>query len=257
MPVYKDTPNNRKLGRVGKELGDPKYVVSKSAPKKKASVPKKPAYDTDPNFFNTEHGKKVMGMIDLTPAKPGGKLYPKAPAGKHYMPDGKLMKNSDMKKAPAKKQPVKKAGGTKKPSKPALDIDTFLDAMSIMGTVAKVPGKVNKTDFIVALNKKKGRPSFSLFQDILMDNDKFLEDREESEKGNMDIQINNLLSAKNRTLEELTTNQQEKLQELVMAKASKTEAEYLKNTYNSRVKGVKEKRFSYADIIKIGRDMYD
>ena len=183
MPIYKDTPNNRKLGRVGKELGDPKYVVSKSAPKKKA------------------------------PAK--------------------------------------------KPSKPALDIDTFLDAMSIMGTVAKVPGKVNKTDFIVALNKKKGRPSFSLFEDILMDNDKFLEDREESEKGNMDIQINNLLSAKNRTLEELTTNQQEKLQELVMAKASKTEAEYLKNTYNSRVKGVKEKRFSYADIIKIGRDMYD
>ena len=190
MPVYKDTPNNRKLGRVGKELGDPKYVVSKSAPAKKA------------------------------PAK-------------------------------------KKAGGTKKPSKPALDIDTFLDAMSIMGTVAKVPGKVNKTDFIVALNKKKGRPSFSLFSDILMDDGKFIRLRGESEKGNMDIQINNLLSAKNRTLEELTTNQQEKLQELVMAKASKTEAEYLKNTYNSRVKGVKEKRFSYADIIKIGRDMYD
>ena len=198
MPVYKDTPNNRKLGRVGKELGDPKYVVSKSAPKK-------------------------------------------APA----------------KKQPIKKQPVKKAGGTKKPSKPALDIDTFLDAMSIMGTVAKVPGKVNKTDFIVALNKKKGRPSFSLFEDILMDDDKFMEDRGESENGNMDILTNKMLSSKNRTLEELTTNQQETLKELVTAKASKTEAEYLKNTYNSRVKGVKEKRFSYADIIKIGRDMYD
>jgi hypothetical protein len=31
--VYKDTPNNRKLNRVGKPLGDPKHKVSKSKPK--------------------------------------------------------------------------------------------------------------------------------------------------------------------------------------------------------------------------------
>ncbi len=29
--VYKDTPNNRKLNRVGKPLGDPQFKVSKSA----------------------------------------------------------------------------------------------------------------------------------------------------------------------------------------------------------------------------------
>ena len=32
--VYKDTPNNRKLNRVGKPFGDPQFKVSKSAPKK-------------------------------------------------------------------------------------------------------------------------------------------------------------------------------------------------------------------------------
>lgn len=30
--VYKDTPNNRKLNRVGKPLGDPQFKISKSAP---------------------------------------------------------------------------------------------------------------------------------------------------------------------------------------------------------------------------------
>lgn len=38
--VYKDTPNNRKLNRVGKPLGDPQYKVLRSAPKK-AQEPKK------------------------------------------------------------------------------------------------------------------------------------------------------------------------------------------------------------------------
>ena len=40
--VYKDTPKNRELGRVGKPFGDPQFKVSKSATKK-APAPKKSA----------------------------------------------------------------------------------------------------------------------------------------------------------------------------------------------------------------------
>ena len=42
--VYKDTPNNRKLNRVGKPLGDPQFKISKSAPA--TNFDKKPVDNT-------------------------------------------------------------------------------------------------------------------------------------------------------------------------------------------------------------------
>ena len=43
--VYKDTPNNRKLGRVGEKFGDPKFKTTKkaAAPKKEPAPKKAPA----------------------------------------------------------------------------------------------------------------------------------------------------------------------------------------------------------------------
>ena len=59
--VYKDTPNNRKLGRVGEKFGDPKFKTTKKAPAsapapKKAAAPKKaPApKKSNKNILNDE-----------------------------------------------------------------------------------------------------------------------------------------------------------------------------------------------------------
>ena len=49
----------------------PKEDVKKPEPKKKSIT------ETNPNWKNTAEGQKIIDMIDLSPAKPGGKLYPK------------------------------------------------------------------------------------------------------------------------------------------------------------------------------------
>jgi hypothetical protein len=50
---------------------------------------------------------------DMGYLKKGGKVKKKAPKGKHYMPDGKLMKDSDHKKKKSKKK-MAYGGGVKK-----------------------------------------------------------------------------------------------------------------------------------------------
>ena len=65
--VYKDTPNNRKLGRVGEKFGDPKFKTTRKAPApkkvdapkkepapKKVAAPKKAEPNTNPNLLTKQ-----------------------------------------------------------------------------------------------------------------------------------------------------------------------------------------------------------
>ncbi len=76
------------------------------------------------------------------------KATPKIPKGMHKMPDGSLMKDSDMKK---KKATPKKATPKKyippkarKSVKPAMDKSGFMDALNIMAMVGKSKGYSTK-----------------------------------------------------------------------------------------------------------------
>ena len=70
MPVYKDTPNNRKLGRVGKSYGKEPGAPKKPAPKKKRKK-KETIFEAEKRRADLmKHGKESVYYVPFKKSPP-------------------------------------------------------------------------------------------------------------------------------------------------------------------------------------------
>ena len=161
MPVYKNTAQNQKLGRVGKEYtmkGNPGNktaqggvnVPLKGAASKQGLVANQKLPPEYHYFYKDTPNNRKLGRVGEKKIKGGGAAVPL-----------KVISQGVKDKA---------AGVGKFAPKPGIDKDLFMGALNQMTMLAKSKGKADNTDLKVELNKIKGRPSFKLFQLILLSN---------------------------------------------------------------------------------------
>ena len=199
--------------------------------------------------------KKVAKKKPNNPPKKGEKPVKKkkAPKGQHFMPDGSLMKDSDMpkkKKAPAK-------APAKKKSPPKVSKKVLQEGLGIISNVAKE--KMDTPDRIMndELTKSKGKVSFKYFMDNLgeLDGDGIGElENNINESLNIEFFIHNKLNLPNKdSYDELTDKQQERLSKIVDKEIRKEMKAYNRKFFDEKIKG---KTFNLAQLKKTIRDSY-
>jgi hypothetical protein len=249
--VYKDTPNNRKLNRVGKPLGDPQFKISKSAP----------ATNFDKKAFNN------LSLSDLKSILKEGVF----PATQAKLPNEakEYMKELIKKKAPApapKKTPKPKKPKITNPNKPITEKEDFLDVLNIASQLGKskgksssVEGKVETSKLKSRINRIGGKVSLKLFNEVMDDFDDAHEIRQQLEENISDSQSYNMAPYLNKvsktadTWDDLTDNQQERLFNIMAKEIDNELKAYAKEFYEQKIKG---KTHTYESIVKIIKEDY-
>ena len=159
---------------------------------------------------------------------------------------------------------ISAAKSKKDAPKPVMDMGLFMDAMNVMATVGKAKGKADNTDLKVELNKIKGRPSFKLFQKILLSNEALSKTilkaeenvREEEVYVNGEKIISDKIKQPGKTYEKLTPFQKKIFDQVVNTEVKKSRLEFQKKTWDTVVKGAKMKRWSYDELVDVGKKLY-
>ena len=235
MPVYKNTAQNQKLGRVGKE-----YTMK-----------------GNPGNKTAQGGVNVP--LKGAASKQGLVANQKLPPEYHY-----FYKDTPNNRKLGRVGEKKIKGGGKFAPKPGIDKDLFMGALNQMTMLAKSKGKADNTDLKVELNKIKGRPSFKLFQLILLSNQALSKTilkaeenvREEEVYVNGEKIINSKVKQPGKTYEELSPFQKKIFDQIVNTQVKKSRLEFQKKTWDTVVKGAKMKRWSYDELVKLGKEIY-
>ena len=153
--------------------------------------------------------------------------------------------------------------------KPKVDKDLLQSIMSIMAEVGKEKGKSTQAskDENLALDKKArdGKLTNKNFTDFIIDNEKTYDHMRDSEEDMADSQGYDMnywyskVSKKDITVgfyfDDLTVNQQEKLQNIMVKDIEKQTNKKMKSFYDERVKGKKFK--SLTELKKLFIKEYD
>mgnify|MGYP003116614843 CR=1 FL=1 len=283
MPVYKNTIQNQKLGRVGKEYSLKGINAGNTFAKgggsgiKGAAAGKKTAKGND--VYKTAAKDKVgAGNKNVYKDTPNNRKLNRV--GKPYG-EGELS------------VPLKQLSAAKKKKeapKPAMDMGLFMDVMNVMSGVGKQkaaendsglqPGKVPVTpaerqrmiQLKSELNVIKGRPSLSLFQQIIKMNKQVQDEIKDTEENLMEEFRENLTvedinkvivtkkkNSEKKSFEELTDSQKAKILGPPLARIKMSKNAWTKNAWNTIIKGpgTKMKRWSYNELIDVGKKMVE
>ena len=257
--VYKDTPKNRELGRVGKPFGDPQFKVSKSATKKAPATKKaEPNLKTILDNLNVSDLKSILkgGVVPGTNKSIG--------SNDKAIPYIKMLiqkKSTETKKAPA---PKPKKPKITNPNKPITDKGEFLDILNISAQLGKskekssnVEGKVEASKLKSRVNRVGGKISFKLFDEILdfEGNDaigQLRDNIQEVQSYNMDYWLSRVSKTAD-TYNDLTDKQSDRLFNIMSADVDKEEKLYKKEFYEKKIKG---KTHTYESLAKLIKDDY-
>ena len=212
---------------------------------------------------NVRTKEKLSGKVTGTASK--GKFWRIEKGGKRYYVEKSRVKKGVVKKK--KVEPKKAPAPAKKPKKtPAPDKDTLQTVMGVMAEVAKEKGKSTKkeVDEKVALDKKlqKGKLTNKDFKELMFDNFDTMEhifgfedSMSESQGYNMDYWYAKVTKRDIFSWDDLTDNQSERLQEIMMNDIKVMTKKKMKSFYDNSVKGKKFK--SFKELKDLFFDEYD
>ena len=256
MPVYKNTAQNQKLGRVGKEYGMKGQTGTLGA-QGGVNVPLKGAASKQGLVAKQKMVGKAADQVykDTPNNRKLGRVGKKFGTYKEHVVPLKVIQQGVKDKA---------AAGVK----PGIDKDLFMDALNQMTMLAKSKGK-SKENIIrlkADLNKIKGRPSLSLFRSILFSNPEVLEEVYDHEGGmsmeqseNMDFWIKKIYKGKKpKTFDELSDKMRWEVSSRMSNDIEGKRTRFLTNAWNTIVKGPgsKMKRWTYEELVEVGKEIY-